>query len=110
MGSLEQVRAKIGAMSKGQSRPKGLGALTAGILDHGVGDWKRFSSWRKMGSYSGLVGGLSESGQYRAELSITKVGNKRLRTALIELAWRINRLQPDYLAGEEMEGGFRTAG
>jgi transposase len=93
---LEQLGAKIVALSKGQRRPKGMGELTAAILDNEAGDWSRFSSWRRAGSYSGLVGGLSQSGQYRAELSITKVGNKRLRTALIELAWRINRLQPDY--------------
>jgi transposase len=93
---MEQLQSKIKAMSQGQRRPKGMGAETAAIIENEVGDWKRFTSWRRVGSYSGLVGGVSQSGQYQADLSITKVGNKRLRTALIEMAWRMSRLQPDY--------------
>ena len=49
-----------------------------------------------MGSYPGLSGGVSSTGQQRADLAITKAGNRRLRTALIELAWRLLIYQPNY--------------
>ena len=49
-----------------------------------------------MGSYAGLCGGVSTSGQSSADLSITKAGNRRLRTDLVELAWRTLLYQPNY--------------
>ncbi len=49
-----------------------------------------------MGSYAGLTGGVSASGQSRADLSITKAGNRWLRTDLVELSWRRLLYQPDY--------------
>ena len=48
-----------------------------------------FTNRRQVGSYTGLCGGISASGQSRRLLSITKHGNVRLRTALVELAWRM---------------------
>jgi transposase len=49
-----------------------------------------------VGSYAGLTGGVSRSGQQQADLSITKAGNKRLRTVLIELSWRLLAYQSEY--------------
>jgi transposase len=93
---IEQLKSKIESLSKKERRPKGMGAQTGAEIDNEIGNWQDFSSWRRVGSYAGLVGGVSQSGRYHADLSLTKVGNKRLRTALIEMAWRMNRLQPDY--------------
>jgi len=70
-------------------RPKGLGGLTYEVIEREVGDWKRFANRRQVGSYTGLCGGVSSSGQSHCLLSITKHGNVRLRTALVELAWRL---------------------
>lgn len=70
-------------------RPKGLGGLSYEVVEREVGDWKRFDNRRQVGSYTGLCGGVSASGQSRHLLPITKHGNVRLRTALIELAWRL---------------------
>ena len=39
---------------------------------------------------------MSASGQSSADLSITKAGNRRLRTDLVELAWRLLLYQPEY--------------
>ena len=76
-------------------RPKGLGGLTYAVLENEVADWSRFDNRREVGSYTGLCGGLSASGKMHRPLSITKHGNARLRTALIELAWRLVIWQPD---------------
>jgi transposase len=70
-------------------RPKGLGGLTYETVEREVCSWDRFANRRQVGSYTGLCGGISASGQSRCLLSITKHGNARLRTALVELAWRM---------------------
>ena len=77
-------------------RPKGMGALTHEAVASEVADWNRFKNWRQVGSYAGLTGGVSASGQSTADLSITKAGNRRLRTELVELSWRLLLYQPDY--------------
>ena len=75
-------------------RPKGLGGLTYEVVEREVGSWGRFANRRQVGSYTGLCGGLSASGQSQHLLSITKHGNTRLRTALVVLAWRLILWQP----------------
>jgi transposase len=76
-------------------RPKGLGGLTYAVVEREVGDWHRFTNRRQVGSYTGLCGGVSASGNSHHLLPITKHGNVRLRTALVELAWRMVVWQPD---------------
>jgi transposase len=76
-------------------RPKGLGGLTHAVIEREVGDWTRFKNRRQVGSYTGLCGGISASGKTCHLLPITKHGNPRLRTALIELAWRLVLWQPE---------------
>jgi transposase len=75
-------------------RPKGLGGLTCEIVEREVIDWKLFTNRRQIGSYTGLCGGISSSGKSQRLLPITKHGNVRLRTALVELAWRLMVWQP----------------
>lgn len=77
------------------ARPKGLGGLTFAVVEREVGDWHRFTNRRQVGSYTGLCGGVSSSGNSHHLLPITKHGNVRLRTALVELAWRMVLWQPD---------------
>lgn len=76
-------------------RPKGLGGLSYEVVEREVGDWQRFGNRRQVGSYTGLCGGISASGKSCHLLSITKHGNVRLRTALVELAWRLVVWQRD---------------
>ena len=76
-------------------RPRGLGGLTYEVIEREVGDWGRFANRRQVASYTGLCGGVSASGQSHHLLSITKHGNVRLRTALVELAWRLVIWQKD---------------
>jgi transposase len=74
--------------------PRGLGGLTQQVIEREVQDWKRFNNRREVASYTGLCGGVSASGGHCQLLSITKHGNVRLRTALVELAWRLVLWQP----------------
>ena len=76
--------------------PKGMGRLTHENVESEIVDWKRFKNRRQVGSYAGLTGGVSASGQSQADLSITQSGNRRLRTELVELAWRMILFPPGY--------------
>jgi transposase len=76
-------------------RPKGLGGISYEVMEREVGDWNRFDNRRQVGSYTGLCGGISATGRTTHLLPITKHGNVRLRTALVELAWRLVMWQRD---------------
>ena len=77
-----------------QELPVGMGALTFEQIEREVVEWRRFKNRKEPGSYAGLCGGVSSSGEQHADLPITKHGNGRLRAILIELAWRLVLYQP----------------
>jgi transposase len=82
----------------GPRQPRGLGAMSSVIIDREIGDWHRFNNRRQVGSYTGLCPGEYSSGNTRLQSCVTKHGNPRLRAALVELAWRLVRFQPNYKA------------
>ena len=65
------------------------------MLQGEILDWSRFENRRGPGSYTGLCGGIRSNGATTLLLPFTKHGNVRLRTALIELAWRLTVWQPE---------------
>ena len=81
-----------------QEPPRGLGKMTSVIIDREIGNWLRFNNRRQIASYTGLCPGEYSSGQKRLQSCVTKHGNPRLRAALVELAWRMVRFQPNYRA------------
>jgi transposase len=80
----------------GPDLPRGLGMMTSVVIDREIGDWNRFRNRRQVGSYTGLCPGEYSSGNTRFQSCVTKHGNPRLRAALVELAWRLVRFQPNY--------------
>ncbi len=78
--------------------PTGLGELTAGVIGGEIMDWTRFKNRGQISSYTGLCPGEYSSGDKRRQGCVTKHGNPRLRAALVELAWRMVRFQPQYRA------------
>lgn len=77
-------------------QPCGVGALTSQILEREILDWNRFKNRRQVASLTGMCPGVRSSGPKTRSGPITKHGNQRIRTALIELAWRCVRFQPEY--------------
>jgi transposase len=77
-------------------QPSGVGALTSQVLEREILDWNRFKNRRQVASLTGMCPGVHASGGRSRSGPITKHGNRRIRTALIELAWRSVRFQPDY--------------
>ena len=99
---LVALQQKIAALSvqlqcaAAPEQPRGLGKMTSVVLDREIGDWNRFSNRRQIASYTGLCPGEYSSGNTRLQSCVTKHGNPRLRAALVELAWRLVRFQPNY--------------
>jgi transposase len=100
LGLEEKIRALTAQLQSaaGPKQPRGLGLMTSVMIDREIGDWKRFSNRRQVGSYTGLCPGEYSSGNTRLQTCVTKHGNPRLRAALVELAWRLVRFQPNYKA------------
>src|SRR6266700_5476169 len=94
----EKIRALTQQLqaAAGPSQPRGLGALSSVVIDREIGNWDRFNNRRQVGSYTGLCPGEYSSGNTRVQSCVTKHGNPRLRAALVELAWRLVRFQPNY--------------
>ncbi len=73
-----------------------MGKLTTVVVSREICDWNRFKNRGTISSYTGLCPGEYSSGSKRVPGSVTKRGNPRLRAALVELAWRMVRFQPQY--------------
>jgi transposase len=65
---------------------RGIGAQTATVLVR-EGFVRGFRSAKALGSYAGLVGTPHASGGSAREQGISRAGNRRLRTAVVELSW-----------------------
>jgi len=98
VGLEEKIRALTAQLQAAASpgQPRGLGLMTSVVIDREIGNWHRFVNRRQVGSYTGLCSGEYSSGQTRLQTCVTKHGNPRLRAALVELAWRLVRFQPQY--------------
>jgi len=74
-------------------RLKGIGPEFATVL---VGEafYRSFGNRRELGAYAGLTGCPYNSGKVVREQGLSKAGNARLRTTMVELAWFWLRHQP----------------
>jgi transposase len=87
---------------------KGIGPEFASVL-WTEGLYRHFDNRRQVASYAGLAPTPWQSGSVSHEQGVSKAGNPRLRTALIELAWLWLRHQPDSALSlwfkQRIEGG-----
>jgi transposase len=81
---------------------KGVGAEFAGIL-WSEGLFRHFANRRQVAAYAGLAPTPWRSGSIDREQGVSKAGNPRLRTTMIQLAWLWLRHQP----GSALSGWFR---
>lgn len=72
----------------------GFGVITGMTVLAAIGEIQRFESAKKLTSYSGLTGGLEQSGTKLVEKGITKEGRKELRWAVVEAAQRAVKSDP----------------
>jgi transposase len=76
------------------ARLRSIGITTAWVLVKELFGWRRFANRREVAGCLGLVPTPYASGDTQMERGISKAGNKRARTLLVELAWSWLRYQP----------------
>src|SRR5205807_1124505 len=72
---------------------KGMGANFAAVL-WSEAFYRQFANRRQVAAYAGLAATPWQSGGIRHEQGVSKAGNPRLRTTMIQLAWLWIRHQP----------------
>jgi len=73
---------------------KGIGPEFAGVL-WSEGLFRHFDNRRQLAAYAGLAPTPWQSGSIDHEQGVSKAGNPRLRTTMIQVAWLWLRHQPD---------------
>jgi transposase len=74
---------------------KSLGPTSSMVLALEVFGWRRFRNRREVGAMAGLCDAPFASGDLNRSQGISKSGNRRTRSLMIELAWMWLRFQPD---------------
>lgn len=72
---------------------KGMGANFTAVL-WSEAFYRQFANRRQVAAYAGLAATPWQSGGIRHEQGVSKAGNSRLRTTMIQLAWLWTRHQP----------------
>ena len=68
---------------------KGLGPLTFACVQQEALNWERFANRNQIGSYLGACPSEFSTGPNQKLGSIDRLGNRRMRTLLVEAVWRL---------------------
>jgi transposase len=79
----------------GLAQLRGIGVGSGWVLVKELFGWRRFRNRREVASCLGLAPSPYASGDSETEQGISKAGNRRVRTLMVELAWCWLRYQPD---------------
>jgi transposase len=74
---------------------RGIGDTGAYVLSTEFFAWREFNNRGEVGALAGLTGTPFSSGSENRDQGISKAGNARVRTLMVELAWCWLRFQPD---------------
>src|SRR6266851_164090 len=91
---IEQASQDASAPAAMLTQLKGIGPEFAAIL-WSEGLFRSFDNRRQVAAYAGLAPTPWQSGSVSHEQGVSKAGNPRLRTTMIQLAWLWLRHQPD---------------
>ena len=85
---------------------RAVGVISAMTLSDEFFSWRDFQNVRQVGACAGLDGSPYASGDHQGEQGISKAGNARVRTLMVELAWSWLRNQPDSDLAKWFEKNF----
>ncbi|HEX2148083.1 MAG TPA: IS110 family transposase [Pseudorhizobium sp.] len=88
---------------------KGIGPDFATVL-YAEGLFRHFDNRRQVAAYAGLAPTPWQSGSVRHEQGVSKAGNPRLRTTMVELAWLWLRHQPSSVLARWFQERVRRNG
>jgi transposase len=91
---LEPVAGQASTPATMIAQLKGIGPEFAGVL-WSEGLFRHFDNRRQLAAYAGLAPTPWKSGSIDHEQGVSKAGNPRLRTTMIQVAWLWLRHQPD---------------
>jgi transposase len=74
---------------------KGVGWQSSWILTMELFGWRTFKNQRELGACAGLTPMPYSSGASEREQGISKAGNRRIRSLMVELSWLWLKYQPD---------------
>jgi transposase len=89
---------------------RAIGPKGAWVLVKELFGWRHFANRRELAGCVGLAPTPYDSGGSQIEQGISKAGNKRARTLLIELAWSWLRLQPESALSQWFNRRFAGGG
>ena len=72
-----------------------IGPSSAWLLVMEFFGWRAFRNRREVGALAGLVSMPYNSGDAEQDQGISKAGNRRVRSMMVEIAWLWLRYQPD---------------
>ena len=78
----------------GLAQLRGIGMSSGWVLAKELFGWRRFRNRREVAGCLGLTPSPYASGESETEQGISKAGNRRVRTLMVELAWSWLRYQP----------------
>lgn len=88
----------------------GIGLIGAWVLASELFGWRQFRNRREVGAALGLTPTPYSSGEDEREQGISKAGNRRARTMLVELAWLWLRYQPNSALSQWFKTRFMGGG
>jgi transposase len=106
----QEVEAGVQPIVAQLMRLRAIGVKSAWRLDKELFGWRRFANRRELAGCVGLAPTPYASGDSQVEQGISKVGNKRVRALLVELAWGWLRLQPDSALSQWFNQRFAGSG
>ncbi len=94
---IRKLQDQLGVVRRdGTGYIKGLGSQTTIALNAEVIDWNRFNNRKQVGSLVGCSPKEYSSGDKQVLGSIDRMGNKRMRTLLVEAVWRLETWNPEW--------------
>jgi transposase len=91
----QAVAAETEPQVAGLARLRGIGVRSGWVLVKELFGWRRFRNRREVAGCLGLAPTPYDSGESQTEQGISKAGNRRVRTLMVELAWSWLRHQPE---------------
>jgi len=89
---------------------RGVGWQSSWILVMEFFAWRAFKNQRQVGACAGLTPTPYSSGDSEREQGISKAGNRRVRTLMVELSWLWLRYQPYSALSQWFEKRFARGG